>query len=47
MDKNMPATPQSALPSKTIMMDIKALICTFDDTIRGTKKLLSINCITA
>src|SRR4051812_21587018 len=45
IDRNMPDSPHSAFPSNTITMDTSALICTLDETILGTKILLSINCI--
>ncbi len=45
MDKNMPAIPHKAPPSKTTTIEKKAFIFTLEETRKGTKKLLSINCI--
>jgi hypothetical protein len=33
IDRNMPESPQTAPPSNTAMMEISALIFTFDETI--------------
>src|SRR6478609_389283 len=41
--KNIPATPHSAPPSNTTIIESSALICTRDDTTMGIKKLLSKN----
>src|SRR5215218_2146992 len=43
IDRNMPATPHKAPPSKTATMEMRALIFTLEETIRGTRMLLSIN----
>ena len=45
IDKNIPAKPHTAAPSNTITNDTNALIFTLDDTMRGTRILLSINCM--
>ena len=43
IDKNIPEIPHKAFPAKTTMMAKSALIFTFDETTKGTIKLLSIN----
>src|SRR4029078_213969 len=43
MDKNIPETPHIAPPNKTRMIENSALICTLEETIFGTRKLLSMN----
>ncbi len=42
-ERNIPATPQMAPPINTTTIEIKALILTFDATISGLIKLLSIS----
>ena len=43
MDKNIPDMPHNAFPTKTTKIANSAFILTFDETIKGTIKLLSMS----
>jgi hypothetical protein len=38
MDKNMPGIPHTALPNKTMMIEMSAFIFTLEETMKGTRK---------
>ena len=43
MERNIPGIPHKAYPTSTAMIEKSALILTFEETMKGTMKLLSIS----